>query len=172
MGLGPASTGDEWIAAGEQAPLYPVMAVQILCLLQKTKTQGATRCQCCHSAWPAHRACSGAGSARGSPAGLGEWAGSGHGCGCAMSPEGLSAGTFRLFEGSCQELSEQHGACVAWRRQCGEACKVSVGGNGVKQGGSLLPWLLLSLHALLCSLPQTGSAALDSSITGSSVFQE
>lgn len=27
MGLGPASTGDEWIAAGEQAPVYPVMAV-------------------------------------------------------------------------------------------------------------------------------------------------
>lgn len=97
---------------------------------------------------------------------------SGHGCSCALSPVGLSAGTFRPFEGSCQALFEQHSACAAWRRQCGEACKNSVGGNGVKQGGSLLPWLLLSLHALLCGLPHIGSAALDSSITGSSVFQE
>lgn len=39
----------------------------------------------------------------------------------------------------------------------------------------LLPWLLLSLRALLGSLSLSraaGSAALDSSITGSSVFQE
>lgn len=92
-----------------RAPLYPVTAGQglrILCL-QRTKTRGVMGAS--------------AVTVPGSPQRLQQarecWAG---GAGtvrarlwlrCAL--QGLGAGMFRLLEGSCQELSEQHGARAA-----------------------------------------------------------
>lgn len=59
--LGPASTGMSGLLLENRAPLHPVMAMQglqILCLLQRTKTRGTMRSWCCPSAWTARRVCS------------------------------------------------------------------------------------------------------------------
>lgn len=85
MGPGPASTGDEWIAAGQQGSTLPChgWAGPSNSLSAEDKDtrgdEGLVLSQCL----AARRACSRPGSA-----GLGERALSGHGCGCAVPHKG------------------------------------------------------------------------------------